>query len=89
MNNISGFHQVDNNNKPVGGRTLSKGIDIDWTADNSLKNVLLACIDRLEFLQTTSEESLNNQIAIMELRCAIANTSLSAIANTSFIKEKV
>jgi len=77
MKNIIGFHEVTDAGNPVGGKTTVNGISIDWSeAGATLSDVILAVIDRAEFLQTTNSACLEYQIVIANLRCALANIDL-------------
>ena len=77
---ITGTHVTDDNGNPAGGRTIGKGITIDWqngplAVDGVRKDpngafvegVILAALDRLRYYQAGKWACRENALAITKL----------------------
>lgn len=82
---ISGVHHNDANGNPAGGRTIGRGMVIDWQngplkgTDGTprepsgafVEGVIAAAIDRLEYYQQSKFKCRENALAITKLEEAL------------------
>lgn len=84
LQQIKGEHFNDENGNPAGGRTIGKGIDINWQngplgrgeerkEPNGafVEGVIAAAIDRLEYYQSSKFKCRENALAITKLEEAL------------------